>query len=247
MATKLLYLEEFDVVACESVVEHVSKTEDGRDEVVLDQTCFYPRGGGQDWDNGFISTDDDIFDVEEVRLDEQGAVHHIGSNKNGELHAGDKVTCKANPERRDDNTRLHSAGHIIDMATSTLAPDWTPGRGAHYPHMSFVEYEVPEGGTVVDEAFHAAVQAKVDELLKSRYQNKIMFIDTSEMSQYCKHVPDNIPTNKPARIVLYADDFGIPCGGTHVDRVSDIGAVTVTKIKVKKGLAKVSYAVAGVN
>lgn len=254
MATKLLYLEDFDVVECEAVVEGSGETadennhdgENDRMEVMLNQTCFYPRGGGQDWDTGEIRSDSGVFKVEEVRLDENGVVHHFGSFVSGELKVGETAQCKVDKERRSDNTRLHSAGHIIDMAASTLVPDWIAGRGAHYPHMSFVEYEVPEDA-VADESFQTALQAKIDELLKSDYENKTMFIDKSEMSQYCHHVPDNIPTNKPSRIVLYADNFGIPCGGTHVKRVTEIGGVTVTKIKIKKGIAKVSYAVPGVN
>jgi Ser-tRNA(Ala) deacylase AlaX len=250
MATKLLYLDEFDVNDCEAVVTVAAQAEDARNVIELDQTCFYPRGGGQDWDTGTIKGDGTEFVVDEVRLDENGVVKHIGTYKNGgEFAVGQEVRCGVDVERRNANTRLHSAGHLLDMAMIAIAPDWVPGKGAHYLHMSFVEYMVPDGVTneTANEAFVASVQTEIDALLQSEYQNKILFIPKEEMGTYCRHVPDNIPTNKPSRIVLYADDFGIPCGGTHVKQVKDIGRLQVTKIKIKKGVAKVSYAVEGIN
>jgi Ser-tRNA(Ala) deacylase AlaX len=245
MATKLLYLEGFDIVSCEAEIVGLNETEDGRTVMVLDQTCFYPRGGGQDWDTGDIKSGNNEFLVEEVRLDEQGDVHHIGRAA-GNFKPGEAVKCSVNTQRRSINTRLHSAGHVIDMAMSSLRPYWVPVRGGHYPHMSFVEYQVPPA-TQIDEAFQPELQEIVNKLSKSNYQNQLRFIDKAEMAKYYPHVPDNIPANKPSRIVLYADDFGIPCGGTHVQSVQEIGQINLTKIKIKKGLAKVSYAVAGIN
>lgn len=175
----------------------------------------------------------------------KSAVRHIGHFKGGSFTPGETVQCEVDQSRRDQNTRLHSAGHLIDMTVAQLGLPWTAVRGAHYPHMSFVEYEAPN--VVADEQLKQRLQAEADELSTRTYQNKILFIPRAEMAQYCRHVPDNIPANKPSRIVLYADDFGIPCGGTHVGRLKDIGDVIITKIKAKKGILKVSYAVAGIN
>lgn len=238
MATKLLYLDDFDVVSCEATVQSVSKLEGGRIDVAMDQTCFYPRGGGQDWDIGTI--DGSGFKVEEVRLDESGLVHHIGQ---GSLLAGEIVNCRVDPERRAINTRLHSAGHVIDMAVSQVCPDWIPGRGAHYPQMSFVEYE---GVTDQPDEIKIRIQAKVDELLQQDTVNTMRYADRDELEKLCRHVPAYLPANKPTRVVLYGD-FGVPCGGTHVRKLSDIGKLEVTKVKSKKGLAKVSYRVEGIN
>jgi Ser-tRNA(Ala) deacylase AlaX len=246
VATKLLYLENFDVMTAQATVTNVGQSQDDQTVVELDQTCFYPRGGGQDWDTGAIRTQGGaVFTVAEVRLDENGVVQHYGSFKGGLLAAGAAVRCTVDGTRRQVNTRLHSAAHVLDMAVSQLGLPWTPGKGAHYPHMSFVEYET--GDFAADDATHQAIQAKINELLQHNYKNKIMFMAPSEMDKYCRHVPANLPTNKPSRIVLYADDFGIPCGGTHVRTAKDIGAIEVAKVKSKKGITKVSYRVGGVN
>lgn len=51
MATALIYLDGFGITTCDAKVTAVEKTEDQRIDVQLDKTCFYPRGGGQDWEN----------------------------------------------------------------------------------------------------------------------------------------------------------------------------------------------------
>lgn len=249
MKTKLLYLDEFEVVTADATVASTRLQADGRSDVILDQTCFYPRGGGQDWDTGTISGDDDaiIFRVDEVRLDEDGVVHHLGAFDNDSVFvAGNAVRCAVDAARRDTNTRLHSAGHVVDLAVDKAGLGWGPVRGAHYPHMSFVEYDgaVPPEGS---EHIKHRLQAIVDEALRAGGANEIRFMPVADTPSVCHHVPPNIPTNKPARVVIYNGNYGVPCGGTHVAEVKDIGKVTITKVKTKQGLTKVSYSVEGIN
>lgn len=248
MATQLAYLENFDVVACSGKVTSIESTEDSRIGVQLDKTCFYPRGGGQDWDEGTIANEDGLaaFMVQEVRLDENGIVHHIGVYQSGELEVGNQVNCSVDARRRGINTRLHSAGHLVDMAVDRLGLSWVAGKGAHYPHMSFVEYDaevIPEEV----EAVQKDIERTANEIIAKGSKNEIRFMSVSEMHAVCKHVPENIPTNKPARVVVYGEAFGIPCGGTHVKNVHDIGRIKITKVKSKKGVTKVSYTVEGIN
>lgn len=248
MATHLEYLESFDVTACDAHVVAVTETEDGRLDLVLDTTCFYPRGGGQDWDEGTVKAPAGsvTFAVQEVRIDENGVVHHIGAFEHGALQPGDAVTCMVASERRAINTRLHSAGHLIDMAINALGLDWAPVKGQHYPHMSAVEYRgswQPER----TEALRAAIEQKADELIQAGTENTIRFMPAEEMRAVCRHVPGNIPKNKPARVVLYGEHFGVPCGGTHVRNLREIGTMHVPKLTEKKGTIRVNYTVEGIN
>jgi Ser-tRNA(Ala) deacylase AlaX len=248
MATQLAYLEDFDVVTCSANVTSVENTEDKRIDIQLDKTCFYPRGGGQDWDEGAITNEDGsvTFIVQEVRLDENGVVHHIGAYQSGELKVGGTVNCSVDARRREINTRLHSAGHLVDMAVDRLGLSWIAGKGAHYPHMSFVEYDAEVSPEEV-ETVQKDIERTANEIIAKGSQNEIRFMPVSEMHTVCKHVPENIPTNKPARVVMYGEAFGIPCGGTHVKDIHDIGRITITKVKSKKGITKVSYTVEGIN
>ena len=244
--TELLYIKDFDVETCTAKVIAVSNTEDGRTDIVLDQTCFYPRGGGQDWDMGKISKADGEFTVEEVRLDEEGTVHHIGELTKGEFSTGNEIEGKVDSERRSVNTRLHSGGHVIDMAIDSLGLDWIATKGQHYPHLSAVEYTGTWEPEKTDE-LRSAIEQKANEIIQKGTENKLVFMPVEEMHTVCRHVPDNIPKNKPGRVVIYGDDFGIPCGGTHVKNLSQIGTIKVPKLKEKKGIIRVSYEVEGIS
>lgn len=246
MATKMVYLEDFGVVRCTAKVLEINTTEDERTDVVLDETCFYPRGGGQDWDTGAISDAGAKFRIAEVRLDENGTVHHIGQFVTGEFEPSMEVSCAVDTERRGVNTRLHSAGHIVDLAVDHIGLGWQPIRGAHYPHMSFVEYE-GEATPEQCEDVRRQVQAIVDKVVAAAPESEIRFMPVTEMHTMCRHVPENIPTNKPARVVIYNGNYGIPCGGTHVKKLDEIGKIVITKIKCKKGVTKISYSVEGIN
>lgn len=244
--TELLYMQGFDMEDCEAEIISASPVKDGRVDLVLDKTCFYARGGGQDWDTGIISSGDTTFEVEEVRLDEHGDVHHIGKYTSGSFAADDSVTCKVDHERRAMNTRLHSAGHVIDIAIDKLDLDWVAEKGQHYPHLSAVEYSgtwQPEQA----EDIRIAIEKQVNEFVAQALENSITFMPVEEMHKVVKHVPDNIPTNKPGRVVMYGDNFGIPCGGTHVKNLREVGVIKIPKLKEKKGVTRVSYAVEGIN
>ena len=243
--TELLYMQDFDVESCEATVVSVAQTEDGRTDIVLDQTCLYARGGGQDWDYGTISKDGAQFEVREVRLDEQGDAHHFGTVISGSFAAGDHVNCAVDHERRMINTRLHSAGHVLDMAVDDLGLDWVGGKGQHYPELSAIEYTGSWNPDSAEE-LRVQIEQRANEFIEKGSENKLLFMPVEVMHTVCRHVPENIPRNKPGRVVMYGE-FGIPCGGTHIRNIHDIGKVYATKLKEKKGVIRLTYAVEGIN
>lgn len=244
--SKLLYMQDFNVEECEASIISISVTEDGRTDIVLDQTCFYARGGGQDQDMGAITDNNTTFKVDEVHLDEHGDVHHIGSYQSGSFTVGTRASCKVDHERRMINTRLHSAGHVIDMAIDYLGLDWIATKGQHYPHLSAVEYSgawQPEQA----EQLRTAIEKQANEFINQGLENSFIFVPIEEMHRVVRHVPENIPSNKPGRVVMYGENFGIPCGGTHVKNLHEIDPIAIPKLKEKKGVIRVSYAVDGIN
>lgn len=240
--TELLYMQDFNVEQCQAKVIDVAELEDGKTDIQLDVTCFYPRGGGQDWDTGTITTEDATFAVESVRLDERGIVHHIGTIQTGALSSGNTVDCAVDAKRRLINTRLHSAGHVLDMAVDSLGLDWIATKGQHFPDLSAIEYS-GEWNPEKAEQLKSEIQAAANELITKGSSNSLRFVSKDELSKMCKHVPDNIPENKPCRVVMYGETFGIPCGGTHLKDVKDVGAIAITKLKAKKGVIRLSYSV----
>src|SRR3990167_1338309 len=248
MATQLLYLTDFTLLSCQAQVVEVTAYED-KPAIILDQTVFYPQGGGQPADQGFIVVADSAgqkarFRVEMVRFAD-GLVHHIGVFEEGELAAGAQVKCEVDAQRRGLNSRNHSAGHVVDMAVHALGLGWIPGKGYHFPEGPYVEYAKSGDAPLDRVALREALAKKCNELIVRDAETRALFITKEKMATVCHHVPDYIPEGKPARVILFGD-FGVPCGGTHVARLRDIGQMTIRKIKPSSGgKIKVGYNVVG--
>lgn len=235
--TKLIYLEYMQQLECEAHVERIEQ-EDGKTVVYLDQTVFYPQGGGQPYDTGVIFASDTKFVVEEVRFAE-GRVQHIGYFEGRPFMQGEYVKCRVNKDRRALHTRLHSGGHVLDMAVNELGYDWVPTKGYHFPQGSYVEYQGSLGEETKEELV-AKLSLAIGDVLSRDIKTSIKFVKKDEMAKLCRHVPDYLPKDKPNRVVLYGS-FGVPCGGTHVAQIKDIGHETVRKIKTQSGTIRVSY------
>lgn len=240
--TDLLYMKDSFLFEETAKVVATQDHEDGRKIIVLNQTIFYPQGGGQRFDIGKIYTEDVSFDVEEVRFVE-GQVLHIGKYEKGEFKIGDEVKLKIDSERRILHSKLQSAGHLIDMAVRHIGyENLIPAKGAHYPEWSEVEYHgeiKPEDS----ETIMQKLQTDLDTMISQGYEVKIIMSSKEEAEIKCYIMPAQLPDNKPIRIVAVWNDMFMPCGGTHVKNVSDLKGLKITRVKSGKGATKISYSV----
>lgn len=219
---------------------HVMRVEkqDGRDVVYLDQTILYAQGGGQPYDTGVIKNDHVKFIVEEVRFVD-GEVLHFGNFDDDSFKRDEAVHIIVDADRRKLHARLHSAGHVVDMAVSQLCPDWIPGKGYHFPDSPYVEYDGQIDFEKRDELI-ADIAKLGNEFIKQAMPVSFKFVNYDELKKLCRHIPENIPTNKPTRVVIF-DNFAVPCGGTHVKNLAELEELTITKIKNKDGKIRVGY------
>ncbi len=235
--TELLYMKDMNQLTCDAKVEEIIE-ENGKTAVILDQTVFYPQGGGQPYDTGVIKSAEKFFNVNEVRFID-GLVKHFGTFESDEFSKGESVTCQVDAERRLLMSRLHSAGHILDMAVHTLGFEWEPGKGYHFPDGPYVEYSGELAADKID-AIRDSIEQKANELINQDIATRIEFMPKEAMSAVCRYVPEYLPEGKPARVVFYGD-YGVPCGGTHVANLGEAKHMTIRKLKLEKGNIRVSY------
>ena len=233
--TTLLYLEDCWKLEDTAQVIALSNWE-GKTAVILDKTIFYPQGGGQPFDQGTIKGTNAIFEVTEVRKKDD-LVCHIGTFSRGTFSARDKVTLHVNKERRLLNSKIHTAGHLIDTALTNKGIHLQPTKGYHFPEGPSLEYK---GTMQTDETTRARVEQEINRLVKEGFEIKIEFIDQSEIEARCKYLPEYLPQCK-CRIVTVAGTIACPCGGTHVRNINELGKVVISKIKVKGETTKISY------
>ena len=237
MTTELTYLTRMDLLELGARVTSVTVTE-GRTSLTLDRTVFYPQGGGQPSDAGAIRGTSGSLQVEEVRWSEDGP-QHVGT-MTGTISVGDQVELVVDGRRRALHTRLHSAGHLVDMAIDRLNLDLVPGKGYHFPQGPYVEYI---GATDLEkDELSRRIESEAAAILAEDHRTEVRFIPPDELGDACRVVPQGLPTDESVRVVFYGP-FGVACGGTHVQTLSEIGRVVIRKIKTKRDNVRVSYAI----
>lgn len=238
--TVLLYLNDFKRLSCDAQVLSVAQDHD-RTVIELDQTIFYPQGGGQPCDIGMITNQNTTFTVSDVRLVD-GVAKHFGSFSGQPFSVGQQVTCTIDANRRLLNSRIHSAGHVLDCAVKLLQLSWEPGKGYHFSEGPYVEYK----GSLASqdkESFKTRIEQVCNEIIARGCVITSTAMDKAQLATVCQHVPSYIPEDKPVRVVCI-DGLYTPCGGTHVGTVADIRMMAIRKIKESDGIVRVSYDVA---
>ncbi|KAL7602383.1 hypothetical protein Lser_V15G22665 [Lactuca serriola] len=223
--------------------------DDGRHALILDSTIFHPQGGGQPSDTGFItdvSSSSFKFIVQDVRS-KNGIVYHYGVfEKTAEdLERGVQVLLSVNESRRKLNSRLHSAGHLLDVCMKQVGlRHLEPGKGYHFPDGPYVEYK----GTVPQSELQSKqkeLEFEANNLISRGGKVSVALYPYEEAAMLCGGaLPDYIPKGSTPRIVKLGDFPGCPCGGTHVSNISELENMKVTQMRTKKGLTKVYYNIA---
>ena len=235
--TNLLYLSDSSTEANAEIIG-VEETDFGI-AYILDQTIFYPQGGGQPCDHGHISANGNEVSIISVRFD-SGLVYHFPEESASRLSVGDKVEMKVDLERRTLNSRIHTAGHLIDTAMINCGYDYHPTKGYHFPDSPYVEY-----GGMIDpedrERICKELENEANRLVASAQEVEAFIVEEyDQLQMHCPTVPEYVPKDKPIRVVKVGG-VGCPCGGTHVGDLSQLGHVRVHKIKVKSGNIRVGY------
>lgn len=114
--------------------------------VVLESTIFHPQGGGQPSDEGHITASEgDAKFVINSLVEKQGVIWHVGKFEPAEGHSAftpnSQVDCSVDEAKRRLYARVHSAGHLLDIAMSKAGrSDLKPSKGYHFATGAYVEY-----------------------------------------------------------------------------------------------------------
>jgi alanyl-tRNA synthetase len=208
---------------------------------LLNQTIFYPQGGGQPCDHGKIIGDDFEYAVRDVRQIEDEIRHYIenGSAQNSPPNSlkNIDVKCILHKERRLLNARHHTAGHLLGNVVEELYSDLKAQKCHAFPGEAYIEFrgdEVPNEPSLSD-ALRNAIAKKLS--------TKIFETDRKQFESVYYKLPYEIPENKKFRVMQIGNYPPIPCGGTHVKSTGEIGEIMLKKMKQKNGVLKISFGV----
>jgi misacylated tRNA(Ala) deacylase len=234
--TTLLYQADSYVQAFDATVTAVDAANHG---VILDQTAFYPGGGGQPADHGTLSLDGVTFIVKRARKIDNQIVHLLEGD--APLPApGTALHGQIDWERRYQLMRTHTAMHILcgvvfrDYGASVTGGDMEPLKG----RMDF-EFETMHKELVQD------IEAAINQEMASGRDVKTAILPRAEAFQ----IPDLIRTKinllpEGIREVRIVEITGLDLqadGGTHVRNTSEVGPIHVTDYKSKGKINKRIY------
>ena len=107
------------------------RTDGAQARLVLEASPFYPEGGGQVGDRGWIRTSGGVFVVDDTRMDAAGHIVHYGHVAEGEVHVGDFARAEVDAPRRDRARRHHTATHLLHRALKDVLGEGTSQQGSY--------------------------------------------------------------------------------------------------------------------
>lgn len=220
--TEPLFQHDAYLRSCDAAV--VEASESG---IVLDRTVFYPLGGGQPGDTGWLrAADGHEWRVVDTRKGETGRILHVLEPGAAPPEPGASLVATLDWDRRHAHMRMHTCLHLLG---SVLRYGVTGGQiGADKGRLDF---------DTQDEIDKDAVTAAVNALVAADHPVGSTWITDEELDRQ----PDLVrtlsvqPPRGAGRIRLL-EIPGVdlqPCGGTHVAGTGEIGPVVVTKVENK--------------
>jgi alanyl-tRNA synthetase len=236
-ATDRLYYDDQDRMEFEAIVLEVIEREEGYD-VVLDQTMFYPEGGGQPSDTGSLSTDDTTVEIRDVQQQDGVILHHA----DGDPGKGEFIRGQIDAVRRQRLMAHHTATHIIGHAARQVLGEHIRQAGAQKGTDSS-RLDVTHYGRITREE-----RQRIE-----RVANQIVRANTPVVQEWPdRHVAEEqygfdlyqggIPPGTNIRLIHVADDVQA-CAGTHVSRTGDIGCIKIVSTeRVQDGVERIVFA-----
>ncbi len=230
--SNLLYLTDAYLKEFEATVTAV--TDNG---VILDQTAFYPGGGGQPCDVGTLSADGQTWNVTKVKRVNGQIVHFVDGDG---LEVETAVSAKLDWNRRYQLMRTHTAMHILcgvvwrDYGAQVTGGNMDPLKG----RMDF-EFESMRQELVAE--IEKAVNIEVEAGRETRVQilpREEAFAIPDLIRTKINLLPKGITEIRTVELVgldLQAD------GGTHVNNTNEVGRMRIVNYKSKGRLNKRIY------
>jgi alanyl-tRNA synthetase len=232
LKTELLYYEDpakyiFEAKVIKRIDENV---------VILDKTCFYPRGGGQEPDFGYVGgyRVDNVIKIKDI------VFHHTFEKNN--LKEGEAVKCVVEKERRNSITKNHTSTHIINHSSRSTLGSWI------WQNSSFKE----ENYARLDITHHSAlnkheiqeIETKANEMIRKNLPVHIKVFDKgmAEQNYGFRIYQGGVVPSNDIRIVNIGGLDIEACGGTHVFNTGEIGLVKILKTeRIQDGVVRLEY------
>jgi alanyl-tRNA synthetase len=208
----------------ETTVVALLSGENGTHELFLESTPFYAESGGQVGDTGVIVTESGRFEVADTQNVVGGLFAHRG-RLTGEILPGQVAVATINAERREATRRNHTATHLLHAGLRSVLGDHVRQQGS-YVGPDRLRFDFAHGAGIKDEESTAILAMVNTDVIEN---------DGVETIQTSKQEAETM-----GAVAFFGDKYGDRvrvvragghslefCGGTHVDRLGDIGQIQI--------------------
>jgi len=241
VTTRLLYYEDAYIKQFEAKITEVIRMNNSVG-LVLDQTAFYPVGGGQPADRGVVKGENWKANVVDVQWRDGNPLHVVGDVE-GEIKENDAVVGVLDWERRSALMRNHTAAHLISEAI----------RQAVGNLVAIVGSAVNVDKSRLDLAYEGSlrelfpkIEMIANKIVKENRPIVVSIMSRNEAEEYVNRFHESLKTLPAAvqkvRIVEIEGWHACACGGTHVKRTGELGAIKVLGRAAKgKGIERIEF------
>ncbi len=229
--TKALYYDDYKKHSFKAKVLKIIKN-----NVILDQTIFYPSSGGQDHDTGSLNNQK-VVDV----FKQGNIIVHVLDNK-PKSKEGDEVNGVIDFIRRLQLTQHHTATHIINACARKVLGPHVNQAGAkktvEKAHLDITHYQ-----SITNEELEK-IEKLANKIVKDKIPIYLNFMPRSEAEKkYGMNIYQGgaVP-GKEIRIVEIKGLDVEACGGTHLKNTSETGIIKILRaVKIQDGVVRIEF------
>jgi alanyl-tRNA synthetase len=230
--TRLLYYED------KSIREFTAKILKVIDKkfIVLDQTAFYPRGGGQEPDTGEV----DGIKVLEVIKQADIVVHRLQGPL--DFIEGRTVHGTVNDRRRELITKHHTATHVLNTSARFNLGSWVWQNSA-FKEENYARLDVTHHSPLNREEVER-IEKTANNVIRQNLPVKIKIYDRVDAEQeYSFRIyQGGVAPTSNIRIVNIENWDIEACGGTHVSTTGEIGLIKIIKSeRIQDGVVRLEF------
>ena len=210
--------------------------------VVLDRTCFYPEGGGQPADHGWLSVGASKFDVVDTQKIGKVIVHKLGTSPT--FKEGSTVHGVLDWDRRYSLMKAHTVTHLINGAARRVLGEhvWQSGtqKGLETSRLDITHYRrlSPEEIHKIEMLANGAIAANMKIEITWYPRNE------AEARYGFRLYQGGAVPGKDIRVVKTGDWDVEACAGTHLGSTLEVGFVKIVYTeRVQDGVERLGYAV----
>ncbi|WP_346292627.1 alanine--tRNA ligase [Sphaerothrix gracilis] len=223
--------------------QSVEQAEAGAEvQVVLSQTPFYAESGGQIGDRGYLSGDNLLIRIEDVKKEGEIFVH-FGRIERGQVRVGDGVSAQIDRACRRRAQANHTATHLLQAALKTIVDNSISQAGSlvDFDRLRF-DFNCPRALTPAD---LQQIEAQVNTWIAEGHQADVMLMPIAEAKAKGAVAMFGEKYGDEVRVIDFPGVSMELCGGTHVSNTAEIGAFKIiSESGISAGVRRIE-AVAG--